>query len=202
MRRSLASWLPLLVTPFLALTLESTGRAAPITYTTSGWVGSQSGSQGIDLSYNPTSGTLTIPGTMALGSIAAQALPTGLGLTYEHLPFEIDATFQTQGSSGPETSTLKLQGEINGAIMGTTSSTAVATVTSVQATGPGTLPFPVSSFDFGAQAIAASGVNGGITPLSGQVSTVPEPTPLAIVALLAGWAAFRSRVRRQAAVTP
>jgi hypothetical protein len=139
---------------------------------------------------------------MALGSLAAQALPTGLGLTYEHLPFEIDATFQTQGSSGPETSTLKLQGEINGAIMGTTSSTAVATVTSVQATGPDALPFPVSSFDFSPQAIAASGVNGGTTPLTGQVSSIPEPTPLAIVALLAGWAAFRSRARRQAAVTP
>jgi hypothetical protein len=200
MRRSLASWLPLLVTPFLALTLETTGRAAPITYTTSGWVGSQSGSQGYDLNYDPTSGTLVLPGTISLGSLAAQVLPTGLGLTYSHVPFEIDVNFQTQGSSGPETSGMKLQGEINGAILGAMFSNAVATISSVQATGPGTLPFPVSSFDFGSQAIAASGVNGGITPLMGQISAVPEPTPLAIVGILVGWAALRSRVRRQAPV--
>jgi hypothetical protein len=120
------------------------------------------------------------------------------------VPFGINVTFQTQGSSGMESSGLSLQGEINGAIMGNQSSTAVATITSVQATGPDTLPFPVSSFNFGPQAIEPSGINGGITPLMGQITSaaVPEPTPLAFLGILAGWAALRSRLRRETGETP
>ncbi len=204
MRRSLASWLPLLATPVLALTLETTGRAAPITYTTAGWIGTQSGSSDTYLSYNPTSGTLLAPGTLSLGSIAAQPIPNGLGMTYNQLPFDITVTFQPQGSSDLESSSLNLQGVINGAMMGSTSSTAVATLTSVQSTGPGTLPFPISAFDLGPQSISPSGLNGGITSLTAEVTSaaVPEPNPLAIMGILAGWAALRSRsrVRGQASV--
>jgi hypothetical protein len=193
----MASWLSLLVTALIALTCDQTSRAAAITYTTSGWVGTQSGNTGTNLKFASASGTLAPPETIALGSLTAQPLPDGIGLTYNHVSFGINVTFQTQGSSGMVTSGLSLQGEINGAIMGTQSSTAMATVTSVQATGPDTLPFPISSFNFGPQAIEPSGINGGITTLTGQVSAaVPEPTPLAIMGILAGWAALRSRCRR------
>ena len=203
MRRSLASWLPLVATPFIALTLEATGRADPITYTTSGWIGTQTGSSGSYLSYNSASGTLMAPWTISLGSIEAQPLPTGIGLTYSQLPFDIKVSFQTPGSSGMESSSLDLQGVINGAL-NANSSTAKATVTSVQSTGPGTLPFPLSSFDFEPQSIVASGFHGGITPLIGEITSaaVPEPTPLAIMGILAGWAALRLRTRRQASAAP
>jgi hypothetical protein len=196
MRRSTTRCLLLLVALLIALTFPGTGRAAPITYTTSGDIGTKTGPPIGNFSFNPTSGTVLLPGTFSLGSFSAQALPEGTGLSYSHLPFYINVALQSPGPSGSISSGLSIQGELNGTITGTTSSTVVATLTSVQATGPGMLPFPVDSFNVGPQTLAPSGVNGGMTSLMGQVNAVPEPTPLAMMGLLAASAGLRAGIRR------
>jgi hypothetical protein len=123
----------------------------------------------------------------------AQPVPDGLGLTYNNLPFYINVTVQPQGQAA---SGLAIQGDLNGSIQGPTNSSVVATVTSIQPTGPGTLPFPVGAVNVGPQALEPSGVNGGVTPFIGQVNMVPEPSSLAVMGILAGWAAFRLGIRR------
>ena len=74
----------------------------------------------------------------------------------------------------------------------------VATVTSIQSTGPNPLPFSLSSFNvLTPQTLAPSGVDVGTTNLAGQVTamSVPEPTTLAMLGILAGWAAYRRILR-------
>ena len=75
----------------------------------------------------------------------------------------------------------------------------MATITSVESTGPNPLPFSLSSFNvLTPQTLAPSGIDGGTTSLIGQVSSmsIPEPTPLAMIGFLAGWAAYRRFLRR------
>ena len=75
----------------------------------------------------------------------------------------------------------------------------MATVTSIESTGPNPLPFPLTSFDvLTPQTLAPSGVDGGTTTLMGEVAeaSVPEPTPLAMMAILAIGAALRLGMRR------
>src|SRR5262249_59445515 len=110
-------------------------------------------------------------------------------LTYHNLPFYIEVAFYPQGQNGPvplgPSSSLAIQGVLNGTVTGTSSSDVVATITSVQASGPGILPFPLDSFNILApQTLAPSGINGGITPLIAQVAAVPEPTPIPLIGLL------------------
>jgi hypothetical protein len=207
MRRSTACWLPLLVTPFLVLTVERTGQAGPIDYTTSGDIGTASGVPIGSFDFNSTSGTMLPPGVFSLGSFAARALPDGAGLTYHNLPFYIDVTLRPQGPPGSGTSVmpsgLSISGMLNGTVTGTTSSDVVATVTSVTQAGSAPLPFSLSSFNvLGPQTLAPSGINGGITSLMGQVNgaspppPIPEPTPLALMGILAVGAGLRAGIRR------
>jgi hypothetical protein len=196
MRRSTTRWLPLLVTPLFALSLAGSGSAAAITYTTSGQVGALSDHPTGYISFNSTSGTLVTPGVVSLGTFVAQTIPDGLGITFNQLPFTISVVFHPQDSSGLSESKLSIAGVLNGALQGSTTSSVVATVSSVQASaGPGPLPFPVDTFSVSPQTIAPSEVNGGVTPLMGLVTSaaVPEPAPLALVGMLAGWAALRLR---------
>jgi len=207
MRRSTTRWLPLLVTPLIALAFARTGRAAPIAYSTTGNIGTMAGVPIGSFNFNSASGTLLGPGIFSLGSFAARPLPDGAGLTYHNLPFYINVTFTPQGPPGSGASvipsTLDIQGVLNGTITGTTSSDVVATVAKVTPTGTAALPFPVNTFNvLGPQTLAPSGINGGITSLMAQVSAtpqppaIPEPTPLAMMGILAMGVGLRRGLRR------
>ena len=132
MRRSTTRWLFLLATSIVAMAGERAAGAAAINFTTSGNIGNPSGTSIGNFTYNPSSGVLLPPGTFSLGSFSAQPLPDGAGLTYTHLPFFINVTLQPQGLPASSASQLNIQGEFNGTITGTSSSSVVATVTSVQ----------------------------------------------------------------------
>jgi hypothetical protein len=138
------------------------------------------------------------PGSLALGSFDAEALISG-SLTYTNLPFYINVTFSSQGSSGVTYPELAIQGVLNGTTTGSSSSDVIATVTSVQTVGTGALPFPISSFVLGPQMLAPSSVNGGQTALVANIepAAVPEPTAMAMMSLLAGWGVYRLLLRRR-----
>jgi hypothetical protein len=198
MRRFTTRWLPLLVTPLIALSFARTVRADPIPYTSWGDVGAAGGASIGNFSVNPTNGTLLGPGSLALASFQAPTVPTGATLTFTNMPFYISVDFQPVGQNGliPE---LTIHGELNGTITGTSSSNVVATVTSVQASGPYPLPFSLDSFNvLTPQTLAPSGINGGTTALIGQVTAMstPEPTPLALLGILVVGTALRSGIRR------
>jgi hypothetical protein len=207
MRRSTVRWLPLLLTPLLALSFERIGRAERIDYTTFGDIGTTAGTPIGNFDFNPTSGTLLPPGVFTLGSFVARALPDGAGLTYTNMPFYINVMLQPQDTSGSGTpvrpSELSIQGVLNGKITGTLSSDVVATVTSVTQVGSIPPPFDLSAFGvLGPQTLAPSGINGGVTSLMGQVTSagqpppIPEPTPLALMGILAVGAGLRMGIRR------
>jgi hypothetical protein len=204
MRRSTTRWLPLLVTPLIVLTFEPTGRAAPILYQSWGDIGATAGVPIGSFDIMPSNGTLLTPGTFSLGSFQARDLPDGAGLTYTNLPFYIHVDFSPQGShSWSDSSELFVQGVLNGTVTGRTSSDVVATLTSVQSTGPSPLPFPLSSVNIlTPQTLAPSGINGGITSLMAQVKAspqppaIPEPTPLAMMGILAVGAGLRLGIRQ------
>ena len=107
MRRSTTRWLPLLVTPLIALAFARTGRAAPIAYSTTGNIGTMAGVPIGSFNFNSTSGTLVGPGIFSLGSFAARPLPEGAGLTYHNLPFYINVTF-TPAATGSRSATLQI----------------------------------------------------------------------------------------------
>ncbi len=198
MRRFTTRWLPFLVIPLIALSFAPTVRADPIPYSSWGDVGGGGAAPIGNFIINSTNGTLLGPGSMALASFQAPTVPSGATLTFTNMPFFISVEFQPNGQNGP-TPELTIQGGLNGTLTGTTSSDVVATVTSVQATGPYPLPFSLNSFNVLApQTLAPSGINGGTTVLIGQVTALstPEPTPLAMLGLLAGWVAYRVVGRR------
>ncbi len=189
----------------LALNFAQTGGADAIQYSSGGDVGNSAGVPigNFDISY--MNGTLLTPGSFTVADFQAEALPTGAGLTYSNMPFYVDVTFnnpqQTNNGFYDEAS-LNIQGVLNGTVTGSTSSNVEATVTStsLQYTGPSFLPFSASSITFlTPQTLAPSGINGGITPLVASIALatpLPEPTPLVMMEVLAGWAAVRLVRRR------
>ena len=199
MRRLTTRWLPLLVTPLIALNFAPTVRADPIPYSSSGYVGAQGGDPIGNFSIDATSGFLLGPGSLQLATFQAPTVPTGATLTFTNMPFDISVQFDTNGNSPSDLSFLNLQGMLNGVLTGASDSSVVATVTSIQSSGPVPLPFSVSSFDvLTPQTLAPSGIDGGSTTLIGQVSamSMPEPTPLALLGILAVGTALRSGIRR------
>jgi hypothetical protein len=164
----------------------------------SGDVGYPAGVPIGNFSFNATSGTLLGPGTFSLGTFVASPLPEGAGLTYNNLPFYITVWFNSQGPINFSTSSeLSIRGVLNGTVTGSMSSNVVATVTSMQSFGPDPLPFSLDSFNvLTPQTLAPSGINGGNTAFMAQLNAIPEPGPLAMMGLLAGWAVLRLSLRR------
>jgi hypothetical protein len=203
MRRLTTRWLPLLFTPLIALSFARTVRADPIPYTSSGGLGAAGGSSVGNFSINATNGALFGPGSLQLASFQAPAVPDGATLTFTDMPFYINVDFYPANQTPPlplaDLSQVTIKGELNGTLTGATSSSVVASVTSVQSTGPNPLPFSLSSFNVLApQTLAPSGYGGGTTTLIGQVTALstPEPTPLALLGILAVGMALRSGMRR------
>lgn len=179
-------------TLILALALSgwvaSTAGADPITptiidYSTDGSVGGPSGGP---VHFEGTDGSFITPGTFVLGQFETPVLPSSATLTYTNTPFNIDVSFSTP--SGPA-SDLIISGLINGTITGNTSSSMVATITSVvQGSESGQLPFPLNTFQVLApQILAPRGMQGGITNLYAYSSfnaaaetLVPEPSTFAL----------------------
>ncbi len=204
MRRLTTRWLSLLVTPLIALSFARTVRADPIVYQSYGDVGVAGSAPIGSFSLNSTSGTLIGPGSIALATFQAPTVPTGATLTFTNMPFYISVDFHPD-SQNSDASVLSINGMLNGTLTGTSNSNVVATVTSVQTTGPDSLPFSLDSFNVLApQALAPSGINGGTTTLIGQITAMstPEPTPLAMLGLLAGWVAYRMVLRRSRRAMP
>jgi hypothetical protein len=201
MRRLTSRWLPLLFTPLIALGFARTVRADPIPYTSSGAVGAlgaDGGSSVGNFSINATNGALFGPGSLQLATFQAPAVPDGATLTFNDMPFYINVDFHPDGQTN-DNDQLTIHGEINGTLTGGTSSSVVATVTSVQSTGTNPLPFSLGNFNaLAPQTLAPSGYSGGATTLIGQVTALstPEPTPLALVGILALGTVLRSGVRR------
>ena len=200
MRRLTTLWLPLLMTPLIALSFARTVRADPISYaySSSGDVGSAASNPVGNFTLNAINGSLLGPGSLELATFQAPTVPTGATLTFTNMPFFISVDFHSD-SQNSNTSDLTIQGVINGSITGTTSADVVATATSIQATGMNALPFSLGSFNvMTPQTLAPSGIDGGMTTLIGQVSAmaVPEPTALAFLGILAVGAALRSGIRR------
>jgi hypothetical protein len=153
--------------------------------------------------FNPASGTLPAPGTFTLANFQARPLPDGASLSYTNTPFYIDVMFTDASRpwlSG--LSSLMIKGVLNGTATGSTYSNVVATVTSVQSNGLNPLPFSLDSFSvLSPQTLAPAGINGGTTAVIGQLTSmpqpapIPEPTPLALLGILAIGAAMRSGIR-------
>jgi hypothetical protein len=209
MRQPMTRWYILALTPLIVLSLVRTGGADPIQYSTGGDVGNSVGVPIGNFAIQYMNSTLMTPGSFTVASFQAEALPNGASLTYTNMPFYVDVEFKSpqQSSNGfSEEAFLNIQGVLNGTVTGSTSSNVEATVTStsLQFTGPNFLPFSASSITFlTPQTLAPSGINRGITPLIAQIalaSPLPEPTPLVMMEVLAGWAAFRlvrRRIRRR-----
>jgi hypothetical protein len=205
MWRTSSRWLLLVVSSLVALGTARTAKADPISYWSWGDVGRRAGVGIGGFDITSSQGTLLTPGTFTLATFQAQNLPDGAALTYTNMPFYIDVMFypQSYNHSAPS-SDLSIEGVLNGTITGTDSSNVVATITSVQSTGLGPLPFSLDSFHvLTPQILAPPSINGGTTPLIGQVtsgalrSPLPEPTPLALAGLLAGYGAYRVMLRRR-----
>jgi hypothetical protein len=198
MRRLTTPWLLLLVTPLIALSFARTVRADPISYSTSGEVGAEGSNPVGNYILDATSGTLLGSGSLALATFQAPTVPTGATLTFTNMPFFITVDFQS-GTPKGNTSALTIQGELNGTITSATSSNVVATATSIQSIGVNALPFSLSNFNvLTPQTLAPGGIDGGATTLIGQVTAMstPEPTPLALLGILAVGAVLRSGIRR------
>ena len=192
MRRLTTHWLTLLLTSLLALSFARTVRADPIPYTSMGAVGAAGGNPVGNFTLDATNGALFGPGSLELATFQAPAVPIGATLTFTDMPFYINVDFYPANQTPPlplaDLSQVTIHGELNGTLTGTTSSNVVATVTSVQNTGPLALPFSLGSFNvLSPQTLDPSGYNGGTTTLIGQVTTLatPEPTPLALLGILA-----------------
>jgi hypothetical protein len=200
MRRSSSRGLLVLLIPLIAPGLERTVKADPIGYLSSGDIGNASGAPIGNFAITPTNGTLLDPGTFALATFQAEVLPSGAGLTYTNMPFYINVSVSSESpNSSVAPSGLSIEGVLNGTVTGSNASDVVATVTSIQSIGPNPLPFSLNSFSvLGPLTLAPGGVDGGTTTLMGQITdqSVPEPTPLAMMALLAIGAGLRLGMRR------
>jgi hypothetical protein len=200
MRRSSSRGLLVLLIPLIAPGLERTVRAEPMGYSSSGDIGNTSGEPIGNFAITPTSGTLSDRGTFELAIFQAEDLPSGAGLTYTNMPFYINVSVYPQATNwSVDPSGLSIQGVLNGTVTGSNASDVVATITSIESIGPNPLPFSLSSFSvLGPITLAPGGVDGGTTILMGQITdqSVPEPTPLAMMALLAIGAGLRLGMRR------
>lgn len=188
------------------LSVLNTGRAVraePITYESFGDVGATAGVPIGNFSINPTSGTLTQPGTLTLAAFQAEALPAGASLTYTNLPFYIEVYFYPQGTGlYDQFSELYVTGVLNGTVTGSNFSDVVATVMSFESPETASPPFSLGSISMPSQVLAPSAVNGGVTELVAVVaggSEVPEPSVLAMAGLLAGVGIGRVALRRRRA---
>ncbi|MDR3638067.1 MAG: PEP-CTERM sorting domain-containing protein [Isosphaeraceae bacterium] len=205
----------------LGARVDASPIASSVYYQTDGWVGSSNpGSSGGAVIFTGAShatNAVSLPGTISLGNFDVASLPASETLTAKDTPFHIIVSFGLQppqgGSQSWVTSKLEINGVLNGTIVGNSQSSMVASVTSVQQLGKGALPFPLSDFQvlvpvtltpYNQNPVKWPTTGGPFayslsTELDARinpVSSVPEPTTLAVLCVgIAGYAA-RKRYRR------
>ena len=192
-------WMALALGGWLGAAAEASPITEPLYFTTTGTIGDAAGPITFQ---GQSAGSNIVPGSVNLGSIEDHlSLPSSASLSYSNTPLKIIMTIFNNGPGNwSNTSTLEIDGTLNGAITGNTQSNMAVSVTSVHQTGGNPLPFPVSGLTFSTPLyVSPSGINNGETPLVGQISQVfppaiPEPTTLGLyVAALGGLGVWRLR---------
>jgi hypothetical protein len=142
-------------------------------------------------------GQFAAPGSFPLGEFIARPLPAGASLTYSDLPFYLQLNVAPAGTDALLGGQIDIQGVLNGTVTASTSSTVVASITSVTASGP--LPFPLADFRIDApQALSLA----HRTLLTADVMDLPSPAPIPepsgwLIAAVLATAAVLGRARRR-----
>jgi hypothetical protein len=192
--------------------------AAAVTYTTTGQVwpwtegnGAASAIIGPNVIafQGVTRGTFLTPGAFRLGTFVVAPEPNGSSTIYENAAFSIWLQTSLGGTIAPSAtlspySTVELDGVLNGTVSSNGQSTVVATIDAITPSPPISasagsvytsvldLPFPLASLSVVQPIVLASALRGGETALLGRITTVAEPTGLAVsTAALAGTAWIR-----------
>lgn len=211
----------LVVAAGLGAQVDASPIASTIYYQTDGWVGSvgQNAPDGAIAFTGASHATspVSLPGTFSLGNFDIASLAANETLTASNTPFSVIVDIGVESAAkGPGqswvSSEVEVSGVLNGTIIGNSQSSMVATVTSVQQVGSGTLPFPMSDFHVVLGPVAITPYDDNpvrwdlpgspfhyslSSPLTAQVSvvsSVPEPTTMAV--LCAGLAGYAFRRRR------
>ncbi|WP_422928437.1 hypothetical protein [Singulisphaera sp. PoT] len=197
--------------------------AGTITYNTTGQVWPWSQGDGAVPGYigtnvisfqGVTNGSFQAPGAFSLGNFVVTQ-PTSGSTTYNNAEFTIELQTNLGGNvaSSPSVSpysALWIDGVLNGTVSASGESNVVASVISVTPDQPLQipenlavpildLPFPIAAFRVALPVVLSLTPGGGETPLMAQVTTVPEPSPLAISALAVAGVAWIRRPRRTSA---
>jgi hypothetical protein len=153
-------------------------------YRTTGEVSVPSGVPGGLVYYNGlSSGTVTPPGSVDLGTFAVSSLATTTNATYSNVPFEIEATSGANAGN-------QISGVINGSFgPSATNPGLTATITSVTQYGLSALPFSLDLPLNTPLALALPGSDGGPgqTSLTGAApAPIPEPASIAVFGVALG----------------
>jgi hypothetical protein len=160
-------------------------QAAPTySYRTTGQVTVPSGVPGGLVYYNGlSSGTVTPPNSVDLGTFTVSSLATTTNATYSNVPFEIVAM---SGSNAGN----KIDGVINGSFgPSATNPGLTATITGISPYGVSALPFDLRLPLNTPLTLALPGTDGspGQTSLTGAApAPVPEPASIAVFAITLG----------------
>jgi hypothetical protein len=186
---------------WIASTAQADPITQPISYYTTGTIGDAAGPITFTGIGSADSSKFMVPGTLNLGQFFVPGLPTTGTLTYTNTSFTIDAYIAEQpGTTGGPYVDVQFSGVLNGTITGNSVSDLLATVTSIQQVGGGTLPFPLAALLVDKQLLMPGGSSTALVAraLDLGAEQIPEPTSFALFgtvlvgAGLARWRRARS----------
>jgi hypothetical protein len=169
-------------------------QAAPTySYQTVGQVAVPTGVQSGLVYYDGiSSGQITPPGNLDLGTLKVSTLASTTNATYTNDPFNIFV------SSGPN-SAAQINGVINGAFGPSVSNPSLtATITAITPYGASALPFNLQlplNTPLALTLPGSSGTTGQTSLSAAAATTVPEPTSIAVFAVALGGLGFWRRRR-------
>jgi len=194
--------------------------ASTISYTTTGQVwpwtqgnGAVPGITGTNvISFQGiTNGSFLAPGALSLGNFVVSQ-PTSGSTTYNNTEFTIELQTNLGGNvtASPTVlpySSVIIDGVLNGTVSASGQSNVIASVVSVVADPPLQIPenkavptldspFPIAALNVAQPVVLSLSPSGGETPLLAQVTTVPEPSALVVIATAMAGATWIRRPRR------